>query len=178
MVESMHDRDVAWRWTSLSLPIVAIRSLPELIQNSGAPSWANKPCLDPISWIAMGGAWISQVADWQNSSVIEINKRRAHVPLKSYTSPSQPLQHYASISATPASPRVLVLNGEHWRFKLFDRPEDVPQAFHDPQHPDQDWAQVRPAAGQRGTTLRGCSRPAGGGARLIVPTPAAACPCR
>ena len=118
----------------------------------------------------MGGAWISQVADWQNSSVIEINKRRAHVPLKSYTSPSQPLQHYASISATPASPRVLVLNGEHWRFKLFDRPEDVPQAFHDPQHPDQDWAQVRPAAG------RSAAPPCAGAADQLVAAPVSSYP--
>ena len=32
--------------------------------------------------------------DWENPAVIGINKRRAHVPLRSFTAPEQALSHY------------------------------------------------------------------------------------
>lgn len=70
--------------------------------------------------------------DWENPAVVGINKRKAHVPLRSYTSASQAAEHYRLASEAPPSPRLLSLNGDSWRFRLFDRPEAVPEGFHQP----------------------------------------------
>ena len=83
------------------------------------------------------------VPDWENPAIIGINKRLAHAPLRSFTAPEQALQYYRLLSDLPPSPRVLSLNSERWRFKLCDRPSEVPPGFQHPAFSDDSWAQVR-----------------------------------
>lgn len=50
----------------------------------------------------MEGALVPAGRLWEDPSVIGINKRRAHVPLRSHTAPEQALRHYALRSGAPA----------------------------------------------------------------------------
>jgi hypothetical protein len=43
---------------------------------------------------------------------------------------------------TPASPRILNLNGDSWRFQLFDRPEAVPAGFEAADYDTSSWPQA------------------------------------
>ena len=100
--------------------------------------------------------------DWENPCVVGINKRRAHVPLRSFPSAAEAFRHYELPASTPtaptASPRVLSLNGRAWRFKLHGAPEEVPQAFSQPDFvEDGGWAEVRPAG--EGVRTRGWGTP-------------------
>eukprot|EP00887_Chlorella_sp_A99_P002901 scaffold6.g2901.t1 len=70
--------------------------------------------------------------DWENPAVVGINRRRAHVPLRSYTSPAQAAEHFALAADASPSPRVLCLSGGAWRFHLACRPEEVPAGFWEP----------------------------------------------
>lgn len=52
-----------------------------------------------------------RAADWENPSVIGINKRAAHAPLRSFSSPSQAADHYRLRSGSPACCRWLLAAG-------------------------------------------------------------------
>ncbi|PRW56286.1 Beta-galactosidase isoform A [Chlorella sorokiniana] len=79
---------------------------------------------------------------WEDPSVIAINKRKPHVPLRSFTAPAQAFDHFALRSEAPTSSRLLSLNGSSWRFQLFDRPEAVPSEFGDAGFDASGWPQV------------------------------------
>lgn len=68
---------------------------------------------------------------WENPTVFGINKRNAHVPLRSYTHVDQAFNFYRLQPETVAfpSPRRQVLNGNDWKFCLKDRPSEVPEGF-------------------------------------------------
>ena len=83
------------------------------------------------------------VPDWENPAVYGINKRAAHVTLRSFTHPQQAFEHYRLVSETTSSPRRLALNGTNWDFKLVDRPSEVPENFWDPQYDCSQWDKVR-----------------------------------
>ena len=80
--------------------------------------------------------------DWQNSAVIGINKRKAHVPLWSFGSGSDALQRVQSGVDGAASGRTY-LSSPDWKFRLFDRPADVEQDFCQPAFDARSWDQVR-----------------------------------
>lgn len=100
----------------------------------------------PLMASILGGASMAGLRDWENPAVVGINKRRAHVPLRSFTAPEQAWQHFALPPEAPtaaASPRLLSLNGGDWRFKLHARPEAVPSAFSQPEfQEDGSWSEV------------------------------------
>lgn len=109
----------------------------------------------PLMASILGGASMAGPRDWENPAVVGINKRRAHVPLRSFTAPEQAWQHFALPPEAPtaaASPRLLSLNGGDWRFKLHARPEAVPPAFIQPEfQEDGSWSEV----GAAGWVLQG-----------------------
>lgn len=86
------------------------------------------------------------VRAWEDPSVFAINKRAAHTPLHSFSNTAQAFEHVAAIGRVvqaDAPPSKLNLNGS-WQFKLYDRPEDVPDDFHSAEaDPSQGWTQVR-----------------------------------
>ncbi|KAK9814513.1 hypothetical protein WJX72_007158 [[Myrmecia] bisecta] len=80
--------------------------------------------------------------DWENPTVIARNKRRAHVPLRSHVDPSTALQYYTEGPESVSHPRRLDLNSSDWRFKLYDRPEDVPVSFSETGFDDSAWTSI------------------------------------
>ncbi len=86
-----------------------------------------------------------QAKDWENPSVISINKRKAHAELRSFTSAEQAWRHFdlpSSADTVAQSPHIYSLNGEDWRFKLHDCPESVPAAFSQLEFEDTTWPKV------------------------------------
>jgi hypothetical protein len=83
------------------------------------------------------------ITDWQNPQVLGINKRKAHAQLRSFTSDEQAFQHFQLRSEGPASPNVHSLNGDKWRFSLFDKPAAVPLGFENDAFDDGAWSEVR-----------------------------------
>lgn len=69
------------------------------------------------------------VRDWENPAVFGINQRSSHVPLRSHTSPDAAAAHFQH-TAQPGGSRLTSLNGSDWAFRLFDKPEAVPEDFH------------------------------------------------
>jgi len=83
------------------------------------------------------------VRDWENPAVFGINKRKAHVNLRSYTNQDQIFLQYANLEDGSPSPRYHCLDGKDWRFKLYRAPESVPDNFHVPEYDDSKWNEVR-----------------------------------
>ena len=105
----------------------------------------------------MGGHRASHIpADWENPAVFGVNKRKAHVPLRSYSTPDQVFAHYRLLSETPTTPRQLVLNGDRWKFKLFESPGEVAEGFWDASYDANEWDEVR---GPRRFTRTCCAAP-------------------
>jgi hypothetical protein len=77
--------------------------------------------------------------------VFGINKRKAHVPLRSFTSQDQAFQHYRLASEVPTTPRQLMLSGDHWKFRLFGRPAEVTDGFWSLDFDASEWDEVRNA---------------------------------
>lgn len=103
--------------------------------------------------------------DWQDPTVFGRNKLRPHVPLRAFDDATKALHYYTHLTPLPdvetappchaataairSSTRLLdlcALDATHdspWRFKLFDKPADVPPDFmHNPA--PRDWSPVRP----------------------------------
>ena len=79
---------------------------------------------------------------WENPGILGINKRAAHVQLRSFTSLNQISEHYQLKSERFTSPRQISLNGDDWKFKLHSNPEAVDQTFHDDGFDDNQWDTV------------------------------------
>ena len=92
----------------------------------------------------MGIASSRSVNDWENPAVFGINKRSPHVTLRSFTSKDQVFEHYRLLSEQATSPRRLSLNSDtgQWKFKLVDRPKDVPDSFWQPEYDTSQWDEV------------------------------------
>jgi beta-galactosidase len=72
----------------------------------------------------------TMAVDWENPHVVSKNKRGSHTPLRSHPDAHAGLQYWRSAARGPpieSTNRILSLNGE-WAFKLFLRPEDVPDS--------------------------------------------------
>ena len=80
--------------------------------------------------------------DWQNSAVIGINKRKAHVPLWSFRSGPDALRRVQTGVDDETCGRTY-LSAPDWKFRLFDRPVDVQQDFCQPAFDANSWDQVR-----------------------------------
>ena len=85
----------------------------------------------------------SAAADWENPAVYGINKRNAHVTLRSFTHPHQAFDHYRLLSETSSSPRRISLNGTNWDFYLARCPSEVPEDFWMPEYDCSQWDKVR-----------------------------------
>jgi hypothetical protein len=66
------------------------------------------------------------VPDWENPSVLGINKRGPHVPLKSFPTLRSATQNGRQ---QHASPRLMLLSQCEWDFKLYGSPALVPEDF-------------------------------------------------
>eukprot|EP00877_Chromochloris_zofingiensis_P007801 jgi/Chrzof1/3274/Cz12g19050.t1 len=71
---------------------------------------------------------------WESPGVTGINKRSAHVPLRSFATVSQAVEYYTRPAATGdifgACSRITKLSGQDWDFKLYDRISEVPEGFY------------------------------------------------
>lgn len=79
--------------------------------------------------------------------MFSINQRNAHVPLRSSLDASTAAKVFADPAARQQT-RVMTLNGIDWAFKLYDKPEAVPEAFASPDFDAAKWSRVckRPIA--------------------------------
>ncbi|KIZ05776.1 hypothetical protein MNEG_2187, partial [Monoraphidium neglectum] len=82
---------------------------------------------------------------WEDPTVSGINRRAAHAPLRSFPSAAAAVQYYAR--PLPADdlfapcPRVAMLSGRPWSFKVFPRAGDVPDGFWEPGFNDSGFAE-------------------------------------
>lgn len=74
--------------------------------------------------------------DWHNQQIAGIHRQTAHAPLGAYENETQ-----ARCRDPLASRWNLSLDGV-WRFRLFDRPEDVPEGFCEEGLPREGWADI------------------------------------
>ncbi len=106
------------------------------------------------------------VNDWENPSIIGVNKRKAHVPLRSFTDRRQAFRYFRlDDEYTSVSPRRIFLNDKDWVFQLVDRPSKVPQNFWDASFDVSSWDKVR-----RGSLLFFTRQSSRGGGILDGPT--------
>uniref|UniRef100_A0A1D1ZZ97 beta-galactosidase n=1 Tax=Auxenochlorella protothecoides TaxID=3075 RepID=A0A1D1ZZ97_AUXPR len=81
--------------------------------------------------------------DWETPGVFGINKREAHVKLRSYAAPAEALRAYTLRDGKETSTRLQPLNGSDWAFQLYAKPEDVPrEVLMGMATPSQGWAQI------------------------------------
>lgn len=85
---------------------------------------------------------IANPRDWENPSVFNRNKCRAHVPLRAHTSPESALRYFIKGPDPADNTNILSLNNADWSFHLYDRPENVPESFKDPDFDDGNWGKV------------------------------------
>ena len=76
----------------------------------------------------------SQLKDWENPRIFEINQTPQHVPLIPFQSRAD-----AIINDPSSAEFYLSLNGD-WKFQLVDSPEKVPDNFFSPQYNVEKWA--------------------------------------
>ncbi len=86
--------------------------------------------------------------DWENPQVFAANRLPAHAPLRAYPDTASALNE-------SASPFVKSLNGQ-WSFKLFDRPEAVPEGFPEQSFDEGDWSDMKVPANWQ---LQGADHP-------------------
>ncbi|MBM7038396.1 beta-galactosidase [Vibrio ulleungensis] len=77
---------------------------------------------------------IIDARDWENEQVIAANQYPAHAPLRSYKDAQQAV-------LKQQSDNYVSLNGD-WKFKLFDKPELVPEDVITPELSDTDWDNI------------------------------------
>lgn len=80
--------------------------------------------------------------DFENPAVFGINQRNSHVPLRSHTTPDAAAAQFQHGGQRRGS-RVTLLNGSDWQFRLFDRPEAVPEGFQDGSFDASGWSKVQ-----------------------------------
>lgn len=99
--------------------------------------------------------------DWENPSVLHINKRPSHAPLRSITSLTEASAQFrrssllASISSHVEDKRRVQLSGCAWAFKLFPNPGAVPSDFAQTQFKTEGWTQVRARASHNRSAANG-----------------------
>ena len=84
--------------------------------------------------------------DWENPSVFSRNKCRSHVPLRAHPTPESALLYFLKDPKAADTANLLSLNSSEWSFHLYDRPEDVPDAFSTPEFDDGLWGKVMTSA--------------------------------
>ena len=80
--------------------------------------------------------------DWENPAVYNRNKCRSHAPLRAFPSQDTALQYYVPGPTPRDAPNIRVLNSRDWAFKLYDRPESVPEGFQEPKFDDGQWGKA------------------------------------
>ncbi|KAK9848754.1 hypothetical protein WJX84_010455, partial [Apatococcus fuscideae] len=81
--------------------------------------------------------------DWENPSVISRNKRRAHVPLRSFPDQDSALKYFTDESSDRLSQcRIKTLSQKNWKFHLAGKPDQVPSDFSCSDFDDSAWAQL------------------------------------
>eukprot|EP00798_Chlamydomonas_sp_ICE-L_P031680 gene31680-6882_t len=72
--------------------------------------------------------------DWENPSLLGINKRLSHVPLRSHHSITSSVEHFSLIGSKEKryDGGLMLLSGCEWDFKLFKNPEEVTPGFYEP----------------------------------------------
>lgn len=80
--------------------------------------------------------------DWENPNVFSRNKCRSHVPLRAHPSPESALVYFIKDPKAADNANLLNLNSSGWNFHLYDRPEDVPRTFSNPDFDDGQWGKV------------------------------------
>ena len=80
--------------------------------------------------------------DWENPNVFSRNKCRSHVPLRAHPNPDSALLYFIKDPKAADNANLLTLNSSGWSFQLYDRPEDVPKAFSNPDYDDGQWGKV------------------------------------
>ncbi|EIE18998.1 hypothetical protein COCSUDRAFT_20201 [Coccomyxa subellipsoidea C-169] len=80
--------------------------------------------------------------DWENPSVFSRNKCRSHVPLRAHPTPESALLYFLKDPKAADTANLLSLNSSEWSFHLYDRPEDVPDAFSTPEFDDGLWGKI------------------------------------
>ena len=101
--------------------------------------------------------------DWENPHVFSINQRTSHVPLRSHASPDASAAHYQR-GPQPGGSRVTSLNGSDWQFRLFDKPEHVPNGFQDGAFSADGWSKVPCSVQTARAALPACRNSASAGA--------------
>jgi hypothetical protein len=85
-------------------------------------------------------------AFWECPTLLGVNKRASHVPLRTHTSLPSAVRWFVPGGRESAyRGGVHSLSGPHWRFRLFRNPSVVPQRFWEEQD-DHGWGQVGDAA--------------------------------
>ncbi len=74
--------------------------------------------------------------DWQNPSVVQVNKLPARA-----TSISYPNKQLAIQADRDQSPRKIIING-NWKFQFLENPSKVPQKFYESSFPDSQWKTI------------------------------------
>lgn len=95
-----------------------------------------------MALLSMGSPSLLAPADWENPAVIGINKRKAHVPLRSFLDSKSATDYYVNGIGRVESSRKLSLDSSDWKFHLFDQPESVPTTVSYKDYDDSSWAEV------------------------------------
>ena len=79
---------------------------------------------------------MTELRDWENPLVTQINRQPAHPPLGAY-----PSAEMALAGDRKASPFVRLLNGK-WKFHLAKSPESIPEGFYWPEYNSSGWPEI------------------------------------
>ena len=79
---------------------------------------------------------MTELRDWENPLVTQINRQPAHNPSGAYASAEMALA-----CDRKASPYVRLLNGK-WKFHLAKSPESAPAEFYRPEYDSSGWADI------------------------------------
>jgi hypothetical protein len=89
---------------------------------------------------------ITCVTDWQNPAVLGINKKRNHVPLRSFPTIDTAKAYYNPTCASPhtkGSVNTVSLDSDNWRFSIARNPSHVREGFFQDDFDDSSWSKVR-----------------------------------
>ena len=94
--------------------------------------------------------------DWENPLVTSRQRLRPHVPLRSFRNADDAKKYFDDLafsaleddwkkpggSTDSYRDGVISLDGSDWKFQLFEKPDDVPDAFHSASFDDDTWKKV------------------------------------
>jgi hypothetical protein len=95
----------------------------------------------------MSQSWLANVSEghvWEDPTVFSVNKKAPRVPLHAFAKKQDGVDYVRAIgrTRTTQSPGSRTSLTGMWRFKLFNRPEDVPQPFCQPDYVGDAWSEV------------------------------------